>query len=62
MALRFQLDADTQRFKVKAKSKAGDWVQIGTCHLQAKEAIKAGKVELIQFNIAKESYNESSTE
>ena len=54
MKLRFQLDADNSCFKVRAKLKAtGDWIQIGTCHLQAKADIKAGKIELIQFNVGK---------
>jgi hypothetical protein len=52
MKFRFQLDADNSCFKVKAKLKAtGDWIQIGTCHLQSRDAIKEGAVELIQFNV-----------
>ena len=55
MKLRFEMDAENQCYKVRACSKMGQWQQIGTCHLQAKDEIKGGKVELIQFNMGKES-------
>ena len=47
MKLRFELDIENQCYKVKARSKTGQWKLIGICHLRAKNEIKAGKIELI---------------
>ena len=40
MRFRFELDTENQCYKVRARSKAGQWHWIGTCHLQAKEEVK----------------------
>ena len=54
MKLRFELDTENQCYRVKARSKVtGKWQQIGTCHLSAKVDVKAGKLELVQFNMEK---------
>lgn len=54
MKLRFKLiqESDEAYYQVFArKFSTGKWEQIGTCHVGAKDSIKAGKLELIQFNM-----------
>jgi hypothetical protein len=56
--LRFKPDLDSNCFKVYAKRKStGKWEQIGTCHFAAVADIKAGKHELIQFNLTAKGGN-----
>ena len=54
MKLRFKLvqESDEAYYVILArKFCTGKWEQIGTCHVSAKDSIKAGKLELIQFNV-----------
>ena len=52
MKLRFEYDTENECYRVLARRKAtGKYELIGTCHPAAVNSIKAGKIELIQFNI-----------
>lgn len=55
MRLRFKLstDADNEPYYVVLAKRfsTGKWEAIGTCCLSAKDYIKAGRTELIQFNM-----------
>ena len=50
MKFRFRLTVDNSAYEVLAKRKVtGKWEIIGTCHVLARDAIKSGKLELIQW-------------
>jgi hypothetical protein len=48
--LRFLWDAERECYLVRARRKTtGLWETIGTCHALAKQYVKSGRMDLIQF-------------
>lgn len=53
MRFRFKFNEEEDCYYISARRKStGKWEVIGTCHAAAKEHVKNGRLELIQFSLA----------